>query len=242
MQFIHVIADTFQPIPRTQSNPTPYEFIPAAAAEDYNATDGAANNRAFLLVERLDSEAVSDPVLERLETPETDGFQLATDDTAGAPTRSYEGAPSAPAPGPATWVVQALVQPQTLAGAKQEAQFERADKYREAVAPGWPYPLPNGNTTRIPLTKEFIGSLYSTCAEILFAESRAIPTGNRIPIRTDMGNFERPKDEVFDNVATAIRDLGSVDLVDINLEQAIRRADTPEECRAALDAAIYPTF
>ena len=242
MQFIHVIADTFQPISRTQSNPTPYEFIPAAAAEDYNATDGAANNRAFLLVERLDSEAVSDPVLERLETPETDGFQLATDDTAGAPTRAYQGAPSAPAPGPATVAVQALVQPQTLAGAKQEAQFERADKYRVAVAPGWPYPLPNDNTTRIPLTKEFIGSLYSTCAEILFAESRAIPTGNRIPIRTDMGNFERPKDEVFDNVATAIRDLGSVDLVDINLEQAIRRADTPQECRAALDAAIYPTF
>ena len=242
MEFIHVIAGTFQPIPRTQSNPTPYEVIPAAAAEDYNTTDGAANNRAFLLVERLDPEVVSDSVLERLETPETDGFQLATDDPAGAPTRGYEGAPSAPAPGPATWVVQALVQPQTLAGAKEEAQFERADKYQAAVAPGWPYPLPNGNSRRIPFTREFIDILYTSCAKIQFAESRSIPTAPRIPIRTDMGNFDRPKIEVYDNVAQAISDLGSVDLVDINLEQAIREADTPQECRAALDAAIYPTF
>jgi hypothetical protein len=240
-QFIHVIASTFQPIPRA-SQSTVFENIPEAAADNYNATNGTAENRRFLLVSRPAELVRSDLVLEQLVMPTTAGYATPTDDTAQPASVSYDGAPSAPAPGPATWVIQRQIQPQTLEGAKREAQFIRAAMYATATAPGWPYPLPNGSSRRIPFTPEFIGTLWQSCQQVLFAESRSVTTAQRIPIRTDEGNFDRPKTEVYNNVATAIRDLGTFDLLDINLEQAIRNAATPAACRAALDAVVYPVL
>ena len=142
--------------------------------------------------------------------PITLGYASFMDDTSQPPEAEYNGAPTAPAPGPASWLIQRQIQPQTLEGAKREAQFIRAEKYADATAQGWPYPLPNGSSRRIPLTSEFIGGLHQTCQQVLFAESRSIPTANRIPLRTDEGNFDRPKNEVFDNVAAAIADLGDL--------------------------------
>jgi hypothetical protein len=240
-QFIHVIASTFQPIPRA-SQSTVFENIPEAAADNYNATNGTAENRRFLLVSRPAEPVRSDLVLEQLVMPTTAGYATPTDDTAQPASVSYDGAPSAPAPGPATWVIQRQIQPQTLEGAKREAQFIRAAMYATATAPGWPYPLPNGSSRRIPFTPEFISTLWQVCQQVLFAESRSVTTGQQIPIRTDEGNFSRPKAEVYNNVATAIRDLGTFDLLDINLEQAIRNATTPAACRAALNAVVYPVL
>jgi hypothetical protein len=240
-QYIHVIASTFQPIPRA-SQSTVFENIPEAAALNYNATNGTAENRRFLLVERPAEPVRSDLVLEQLVMPTTAGYATPTDDTAQPATVAYDGAPSAPAPGPATWVIQRQIQPQTLEGAKREAQFIRAAKYADATAPGWPYPLPNGSSRRIPFTPEFKTVLAQACIEVLFAEGQGVPTAQRIPIRTDEGNFDRPKAEVFANVATLIRDLGTFNLLDINLEQAIRNATTPAACRAALDAVVYPVL
>jgi hypothetical protein len=240
-QFIHVIASTFQPIPRASQN-TVFENIPTEAADNYNATNGVASDRAFLPVSRPADPARADLVLERLVMPTTAGYATPTDDTAQPASVAYDGAPSAPAPGPATWVIQRQIVPQTLEGAKREAQFIRAAMYATATAPGWPYPLPNGSSRRIPFTPEFIGTLWQVCQQVLFAESRSVTTAQRIPIRTDEGNFDRPKAEVFNNVATAIRDLGTFDLLDINLEQAIRNATTPAACRAALDAVVYPVL
>lgn len=240
-QYIHVIASTFQPIPRASQN-TVFETLQEAAAENYNSTNGAASDRVFLLVERPAEPVRSDLVLEQLVMPTTAGYATPLDDTAQPASVSYDGAPSVPAPGPATWVIQRQIQPQTLEGAKREAQFIRASLYSTATAPGWPYPLPNGSSRRIPFTAEFIGVLWQTCQQVLFAESRSVTTAQRIPIRTDEGNFDRPKAEVYDNVARAIADLGSFDLLDINLEQAIRNATTPAECRAALDATVYPVL
>lgn len=240
-EYIHVVASTFQPIPRA-SQFSAYEFQLEATVLDYNATNGVATDRAFLRVERLDDPLVLDFVLERLTQQQTGGFSGALDDTTGPTNRDYPGQPSAPAPGPATWIVQRQVEPQTLEGAKEQAQFIRAEKYSTATAVGWPYPLPNGQSRRIPFTSEFITGLWTSCEQVLFAESRGVPTANRIPIRTDVGNFDRPKNEVYDNVAAAIRDLGGFDLLDINLEQAIRGAETPQECRDALDAVIYPVI
>jgi hypothetical protein len=240
-EFIHVIASTFQPIPRA-SQSTVFENLPEEAALNYNATNGAASDRIFLAVSRPAEPVRSDLVLERLVMPTTAGYVTPTDNTSQPPSRSYDGAPSAPAPGPATWVIQRRIQPQTLEGAQREAQFIRAAKYATATAPGWPYPLPNGSSRRIPFTPEFIGTLWQSCQQVLFAESRSVTTAQRIPIRTDEGNFDRPKAEVYNNVAAAIRDLGTFDLLDINLEQAIRNATTPAACRAALDAVVYPVL
>ena len=63
-QYIHVIRDTFQPIPRA-SQSSAFEELQAAAADNYNATNGAAENRIFLLVDRPDDPVRSDLVLER---------------------------------------------------------------------------------------------------------------------------------------------------------------------------------
>lgn len=240
-EYIHVITSTFQPIPRG-SQPFAYENIPEEAAANYNATNGAAENRMFLPVERLDDPVRSDLVLERLVQPKTSGYATFGDDTTQPPNRDYDGQPSAPAPGPATWVIQKEIRPQTLAGAKREAQFIRAVKYADATAIGWNYELPNGSSRRIPFTEEFVNSLHQSCQRVLFAESRGIPTANRIPIRTDELNFDRPKGEVFDRVARFILDFGTFELLDINLQQAIRRAETPEQCRAELDAVVYPVL
>lgn len=240
-EYIHVVRSTFQPIPRA-SQSTVFENLLTASAENYNATNGAASNRIFLLVNRPADPARSDLVLEQLVMPTSLGYATPGDNTAQAPTVAYDGQPSAPAPGPASWVIQRQIQPQTIEGARREAQFIRAAMYAEAVEPGWPYPLPNGSSRRIPFTAEFITGLWQSCQQILFAESRSVPTAQRIPIRTDMGNFDRPKAEVYDNVAVAIRDLGTFDLLDINLEQAIRTAQTPAACRAALDAVVYPVL
>lgn len=240
-EYIHVIRSTFQPIPRG-SQSTVFENQQTAAADNYNVTNGAASDRIFLLVNRPADPVRSDLVLEQLVMPTTAGYATPGDNTAVAPTVAYDGAPSAPAPGPATWVIQRQIQPQTIEGARREAQFIRAAKYADAVAPGWPYPLPNGSSRRIPFTPEFIGGLWQSCQQVLFAESRSVTTAQRIPIRTDEGNFDRPKAEVYDNVAAAIRDLGSFDLLDINLEQAIRAAQTPAACRAALNATVYPVL
>lgn len=240
-EYIHVVASTFQPIPRA-SQQFAFEQLDPAAAENYNATNGAASDRMFLPVSRPDDPIRSDLVIERLEMPVTLGYQFSTDDTQVPASYSYNGAPSAPAPGPAEWVVQRQILPQTLAGAKREAQFVRQELYADAIAQGWPYPLPNGSSRRIPFTAEFIGGLWQVCQQVLFAESRAVPTAQRIPLRTDEGNFDRPKNEVYNNVAQAIADLGEFDLIDINLEQAIRDAQTPAECRAALDAVTYPAL
>jgi hypothetical protein len=240
-QFIHVIASTFQPIPRASQN-TVFENIPESAAENYNATNGVASDRAFLPVSRPADPVRADLVLEQLVMPTYLGYATPLDDTAQPASVAYDGAPSAPAPGPATWVIQRQIQPQTLAGAKREAQFIRADKFATATAPGWPYPLPNGSSRRIPFTPEFKTVLAQACIEVRFAEEQGIPTAQRIPIRTDEGNFDRPKAEVFLNVATLIRDLGTFNLLDINLEQDIRNATTPAACRAALDAVVYPVL
>lgn len=240
-EYIHVIKSTFQPIPRA-SQATVFESLAPASAENYNATNGTTSDRAFLPVSRPADPQRSDLVLERLVMPTTAGYATPTDDTAQRPSVSYDGTASAPAPGPANWVIQRQIQPQTLEGARREAQFIRAAKYAEATAPGWPYPLPNGSSRRIPFTPELVSGLWQACQQVLFAESRSVTTAQRIPIRTDEGNFDRPKAEVYDNVARAIRDLGSFDLLDINLEQAIRNAATPAACRAALDATVYPVL
>ena len=50
-QYIHVIRDTFQPIPRA-SQSLAFEDLQATAADNYNATNGVAENRIFLLVDR----------------------------------------------------------------------------------------------------------------------------------------------------------------------------------------------
>ena len=239
--YIHVIASTYQPIPRASQN-FAIESLQPSAVENYNTTTGAANDRIFLLIDRPTDPVRSDLVLERLVMPTTAGFATNADDTAGPTTRDYDGAPTAAPPASATWVIQRQIQPQTLEGAQREAQFVRAAKYAAAVAPGWPYPLPNGSSRRIPFTPEFIGTLWQVCQQVLFAESRSVTTAQRIPIRTDEGNFDRPKAEVYDNVARAIRDLGTFDLLDINLEQAIRNAKTPAACRAALNAVTYPAL
>ena len=240
-EYIHVIRSTFQPIPRG-SQSTVFENQQTAAADNYNVTNGAASDRIFLLVNRPADPVRSDLVLEQLVMPTTAGYATPNDNTALAPSVAYDGQPSAPAPGPASWVIQRQIQPQTIEGARRDAQFIRAAKYADAVAPGWPYPLPNGSSRRIPFTPEFVSSLWQVCQQVLFAESRSVTTAQRIPIRTDEGNFDRPKAEVYDNVATAIRDLGTFDLLDINLEQAIRNAQTPAACRAALDATVYPVL
>lgn len=240
-EYIHVVASTSQPIPRG-SQFSPYEFLQDAIAVDYNATNGANDNRAFLLIDRREDPLLADPVLEQLVMPVTAGFQSEFDDITGPTNKDYQGQPSAPAPGPATWIVERQVQPQTLEGAKEQAHFLRAEKYSTAVEPGWPYPLPSGNSRRIPFTSEFILGLYQSCAQVAFAESRGVTTAQRIPIRTDIGNFDRPKAEVYDNVAEAINALGEFSLLDINLEQAIRNAETPQECRDALDATVYPAI
>ena len=239
--YIHVIASTYQPIPRASQN-FAIESLQPSAAENYNTTTGALSDRVFLLIDRPEDPVRSDLVIERLVMPTTAGFASNADDTAGPTTRDYDGAPTAVPPAMANWRIQRQIQPQTLEGAKREAQFIRAAKYAEATAAGWPYPLPNGSSRSVPFTPEFIGTLWQSCQQVLFAESRSVPTAQRIPIRTDEGNFDRPKTEVFDNVALAIRDLGTFDLLDINLEQAIRSATTPAECRAALDAVIYPVL
>jgi hypothetical protein len=240
-EYIHVVKSTFQPIPRASQN-TVFENLSPASADNYNVTNGLASDRVFLPVSRPADPVRSDLVLERLVMPTTAGYATPTDDTAQPPTFAYDGVPSAPAPGPATWVIQKQIEPQTLEGAQREAQFIRAAMYADAVAPGWPYPLPNGSSRRIPFTSEFISGLWQSCQQVLFAESRGVPTAQRIPIRTDEGNFDRPKAEVYDNVAAAIRDLGTFDLLDINLEQAIRNAQTPAACRAALNATVYPVL
>lgn len=240
-EFIHVVRSTFHPIPRA-SQSTVFENLPTESAENYNSTNGAASDRIFLLVNRPADPVRSDLVLEQLVMPTTAGYATPGDNTALAPSVSYDGQPSAPAPGPASWVIQRQIQPQTIEGARREAQFIRAAIYADAIAPGWPYPLPNGSSRRIPFTAEFITTLWQSCQQVLFAESRSVPTAQRIPIRTDLGNFDRPKAEVFDNVAAAIRDLGVFDLEDINLEQAIRNAQSPAACRAALNAVVYPVL
>ncbi len=240
-EYIHAIRSNFRPIPRA-SQTTVFENLTQASADNYNVTNGAASDRIFLPVTRLADPVRSDLVLEQLVMPTTAGYATPTDNTAQAPSVAYDGAHSAPAPGPASWVIQRQIQPQTIEGARREAQFIRAAMYAAAVEPGWPYPLPNGSSRRIPFTAEFIAGLWQSCQQILFAESRSVPTAQRIPIRTDAGNFDRPKAEVYDNVAAAIRDLGSFDLLDINLEQAIRSAQTPAACRAALDAVVYPVL
>jgi hypothetical protein len=239
--YIHVERSTFRPIPRISAN-FAIENITAADAAAYNSTNGVTENRAYLPILRPADPVVADPVVERLVMPQTAGFSNWQDDLSGATTRDYDGAPDKAAPDvSASWVIQRVVQPQTLQGAKNEAQFRINDQYEQAIAIGYPYLLPgNGNIRRVPFTSEFVKDLYSSCAVVDFAQAQGRNVSAQIYIETEVGNFLRPRVEVAGNVADMIVKYNEFRGIYAQAVQSVRQATTPAECRTVIDAVTYP--